>query len=118
MKRPGRRGFTIVELLISLFIISFVLLAMSTMVISVMRANSQSKEMARATALLQDKAESLRNTAYGSLGSDSDVTSLPGVDYTRQWTVTAYPNYKTILITVSWNSNGPHSVNASTLRGQ
>ncbi len=118
MKRINQRAFTLIELLIALFILSVVLLALSTMVYSVMRATAQSKGMATATTLAQDRMESLKNTSFTSLTSGSDSTSLGNITYNRTWTVSTVGNIRTITVTVSWTDHRPHNVSFTTLRGE
>jgi prepilin-type N-terminal cleavage/methylation domain-containing protein len=69
MKKGKESGFTMIELLIALFILSFSLLAISSMVYSVMNSTSLSKETGTATTLMQDKLESLKNAVLSSLTS-------------------------------------------------
>ena len=117
MKRQAQNGFTMIEILISLFVLCVVLLAISTMVFSVMRATSQSKEMATATTIVQDKLENLKNTSVGSLVSGNDSLNLGNITYLRQWIVSTAGNIKTITVSVNWNSRGTHNVSMTTLRG-
>ena len=65
MKNTKKAGFTLIEVLIAVFILSVVLLAISSMVYSVMRSTSNSKETSTATTLMQDEMETLKNA--GSL---------------------------------------------------
>jgi len=117
MKRQNQKGFTLIEILISLFVLCVVLLAISTMVFSVMRATSQSKEMAAATTLVQDKMENLRNTRVGLLAAGNDSVNLGNIIYLRQWDIAANGNIRTVNVTVNWNSRGTHNVSMTTLRG-
>jgi len=122
MKKKIQEGFTLIELLIALFVLSVVLLALCTMVYSVMRATTQSKGMATATTLVQDKMEEFKNLSYTSSalapGTYSNSTSLGNITYNRQWTVSTSGNIKTITVTVSWTDQGSHSISLSTLRGE
>jgi prepilin-type N-terminal cleavage/methylation domain-containing protein len=118
MKRKKESGFTIIELLIALFILSFALLAISSMVYSVMNSTSLSKETAAATTLMQDKLESLKNTVVSSLTSGNDAIQLGSVNYLRQWTIAPSANTRTITVSVNWTSRRPHGVTATTLRGE
>jgi prepilin-type N-terminal cleavage/methylation domain-containing protein len=117
-KKQEQRGFTLIETLISLFILSVALLGMSSMVFSVIRATAQSKEMTTATTLLQDKMENLKNTGMSSLTSGNDSASLGNIMYLRQWAISTVGNLKTITVTVNWTSRGPHGVSVTTLRGE
>ena len=116
MKRKNENGFTLIELLIALFILTLVLLAISSMVYSVMRSTSNSKETTTATALMQDKMESLKNTSMTSLGSSNDSVPLGGINYLRQWSVATTGNIRTIAVTVNWTNRGSHTVTMTTLR--
>jgi len=119
MRKQKERGFTLIELLITLFILSVVLLGLGSMVYSVMHATSISKETSTATILLQDKIEALKNTNVTSLTTGNDLGSPPpgNIQYLRQWIVTSAGNYRTITVTVNWTDHGPHTVSATTLRG-
>lgn len=120
MKRIRTRGFTLIEVLIALFILSFVLLGMSSMVFSVIRGTGQSKEMSTADTLVQEKMEELKNTAYTALASSSvdESRSRGGVTYARGWTVSMSGNIKTITVTVNWTDRVARSVTLTTYRAE
>ena len=118
MKKQRESGFTLIELLVALFVLTAALLAISSMVYSVMNATSLSKETGTATALMQDKMENLKHTVVSSLTSGSDTIQLGNVDYLRQWSVAASANTRTITVTVNWTNRGPHAVTMTTLRGE
>ncbi len=117
MKREEGHGFTLIELLIALFILSVVLLAISSMVYSVMQATSNSKETSTATTLMQDKMETLKNTSLTSLTPGNDTQRLGNIDYLRQWSISTTANIRTVTVTVNWTNRGPHTVTMTTLRG-
>jgi len=117
-KKQGQRGFTLIETIVSMCILTVALLGMSSMVFSVIRATAQSKETTAATTLLQDKMENLKNTNANSLTSGNDSASLGNITYLRQWAISTAGNLKTIIVTVNWTSRGAHGVSATTLRGQ
>jgi prepilin-type N-terminal cleavage/methylation domain-containing protein len=118
-KKQGQRGFTLIETIISMFILAVALLGMSSMAVSVIRATEQSKEMTTATTLLQDKMENLKNTSTSLLASGSEPpVSLGNITYTRQWVINPLGNLKTIIVTVNWTSRGARNVSATTLRGE
>ncbi len=118
IKREKHFGFTLIEVLVALFILSIVLLSMSTMVYSVINATAQSKEMSTATTLAQDLMERLKNSPFSSLNSGNDSTTLGNVTYNRQWTVSVVGNMKTISVTVNWTDRIPHNVSITTQRGE
>ena len=127
-KKQGQRGFTLIETIISMFILSVALLGMSSMAVSVIRATEQSKEMTTATTLLQDKMENLKNTSISLLtpGTFSEPVSLGNITGTRQWDIKwvidplnpLVHNLKTINVQVNWTSRGDRLVSATTLRGE
>ncbi len=117
MKKQNQHGFTMIELLVAVFILCVVLLAISTMVYSVMRATSNSKETSTATTLMQDKMEALRNTSLLSLTPGNDTQRLGNIDYLRQWSISTTANIRTISVTVNWTNRGAHTVTMTTLRG-
>jgi prepilin-type N-terminal cleavage/methylation domain-containing protein len=117
MKRRNQKGFTLVETLTAVFILTFVLLAVGSLVYSIMRSTTSSKEMTVATTLMQDKMEGLRNTSLSSLNSGNDTVRMGNIDYLRQWVVAASGNIRTITVDINWNSRGSHVVTMTTLRG-
>lgn len=118
VKKRNKGGFTLIEILIALFILSVGLLGMSSMVLSVIQATAQSKEAATATTLLQDKMEGLKSVSISSLTSGNDSATRGNITYLRQWAVSTVGNLSTITVTVNWTSRGIHNVSATTLRGQ
>jgi type IV pilus assembly protein PilV len=117
-KKPNQRGFSLVEVLISMLIMGVGLLGMNSMIVSVMRATAQSKEISTATVLLQDKMENLKNTSVSVLTPGKDSRTMGNITYLRQWVISTVGNLKTITVTVNWTSRGTHNVSATTLRGQ
>jgi len=117
MKRQKQWGFTMIELLVALFILSFVLLSITSLVYSVMRSTSQTRGTSIATTLMQDKLESLKNSGLSSLSSGNDSIRLGNIDYLRQWIVSSSGNIRTITVTVNWSNPGPHNISVTTLRG-
>lgn len=118
MRKQGQFGFTLIEMVISLCILSVVLLGASSMVFSVIRATAQSQEMTTATTLLQEKMENLKKINISSLTSGSDSASQGNITYLRQWAVSTGGNLKTITVTVNWTNRGFHDVSVTTLRGE
>lgn len=118
MKRKNQSGFTLIETVISLFLLAVVLLAISSLVCSIMRSNSQSRELTAATTLAQDKLEGLRQQRFASLTPGNDSVRLGNIDYGRQWGVAVTGNIAIITVTLNWTSRGPHQVSMATLRGE
>jgi type IV pilus assembly protein PilV len=131
-KISGRSGFTLIEVMIAILILTVGMLAMALLQVTAIRGGSFANQMTQASIFGQDKIEELKNKSYTdtdlSTGNHSDtVTSGNRVTYTRSWTVTENnpPNttgsvsskMKTINLTISWT--GPqgqtHNVMFSTI---
>jgi len=118
MNQVQEKGFTLMEILVALFLLSVVLLATSNLVYSVIKAASQNKEKSMAVVLAQDKMETLKNMGFSSISAGSDSPSYGGITYNRSWTVSTSGNVKAIALTVGWVDRNSHSVTLTTLRGQ
>jgi len=109
MKRSGLKnhsGFTLIEIVIAMFILTVALLSLVSVSVMVIKGNSFSKTMTTATTLAKDKMEALKSTPYESLTGGTDTAEAI---YTRTWTVTAdtpAAGMKTVELTVQWNWRG------------
>jgi type IV pilus assembly protein PilV len=120
VKRVRTCGFTLIEVLIALFILSFVLLGMSSMVLSVMRATGQTREMTTADTLLQEEMEVLKNTPYNALVSSAADQSISrgNITYSRHWVVNTTGNIKTVTVTVDWTDRVARTISMTTYRAE
>ena len=102
----NNRGFTLVEIMIAVFILVVALLGLISVTVMVIKGNSFSKTMTTATTLAKDKMEQLKNTGYDSLAGGTDtVESI----FTRTWTITSdspATGMKTIEVKVEWDWQG------------
>lgn len=99
------RGFTLLEVLIAIVVLSIALLGMASLTGSIISYNQFADNVTTATTLAQDKMEELKNTGYSSITSSSDTDSI----YTRTWTVTndtPATNMKTVEVKVEWTWKG------------
>ncbi|HET9820586.1 MAG TPA: prepilin-type N-terminal cleavage/methylation domain-containing protein [Burkholderiaceae bacterium] len=113
------RGFTLIEALVALLVLSFGMLAIAGFQVTLTGSSDLAKQRTEATRLAQQKMESLR--AFGQVDSDSgtphkvnytdDVVSsttpetvTTNATYSRTWTVTpsASNTEKTINVQVAW----------------
>jgi len=96
---PKQRGFSMIEVMISVVVLGFGLLALAALQTSIIRASSETKSQTVALQLAKDKVEDLRAfqdlTGYQALTSGNDTVNnasgnLSGVNFTRTWTVTRF----------------------------
>jgi len=90
--RATRRqsGFTLIEILIALFILVVGLLGVISVATTVINGNAFGKKITTATTLAQDKMEEIKNLGYsGTPSSDTTTTE----DYNS---ITDYPTYKRV----------------------
>ena len=113
-------GFTLIEVMIAIFILITALTGVVAVAVSVTNGNAFSKEITTATTLAVDKMEMLENTKYKDLqgGGPEPVSSL----YTRTWTITdnaPATGLKTVQVRVSWNRFGrTHDVTLNSIMGE
>lgn len=119
-------GFTLLEVLIAIVILSLGLLGLSAMTISTIRGLTFSEKMTTATNLAQEKMEDIKNTAYAGVSQ----TSYPMEDYGAIAEFTQFKreveirenevlaNTKTAIVSVSWKrlkGGQPHQVTVQTI---
>ena len=118
-KPIGNRGFTLIEVLITVFLLVTAILGVISTTVIVIKSNSLSKEMTTATTLAKDKMEGIKNSAATAAGYDAlaggSETGLETI-YTRTWTLTPAAGMKTIEVKVEWNwQSAPHNVILKTI---
>ncbi len=111
MNRKAEAGFTLVEMLIALLLLTVGLLAAVASETTNMRGTTLAGRMDEATALAQLKLEELRAVRPVtdlSNGSDTGLTAREeaGGTYTRNWVITGgpSPDSRRIEVTVFWDS--------------
>ena len=90
-------GFSLIEVLVAIAILSFGLLALASLQISLMRTSADAKIRTVALALAKDQLETMRDystlAGYRALTDGNDTPAAPsgsGVTFTRTWTVQRY----------------------------
>ena len=131
-KKPS--GFTLIEVLVALVILSIALLSLAGLMATTTRNNAAGGHLTEAATFAQDKLEQLRLLPLGTIANnflpgtlypltpndpnDPYPVDSTGVVYARQWSYTpnvAAPNttLDTITITVSWVDSAslqPHTI--------
>jgi prepilin-type N-terminal cleavage/methylation domain-containing protein len=93
------RGFSLVEVLVALAVLSIGLLAIAQLQSALIRSSAEARAFSVATTLAKDKLEALRafdtlkgpRDSYQALTDGTeDLGDVSGTRYTRSWTVTRY----------------------------
>lgn len=98
------KGFTLVELLIVIVILSVTLISMANLLYAVIRGNAFSGKITMASTWAQEKIEQFKNIGYADLSTTSG-TDTPDTGFSRSWTVTynsPAPDMASVIVTVSW----------------
>jgi type IV pilus assembly protein PilV len=115
-------GFTLVESMLTLAIMSVGLLALAGLQITALRGNDLSRRMTTAVSIAEQRLEQLKNTPYTNIQAEatSEVTAS-NLHFTRQVTVTngPLPNTKSVSVLVSWQDQSQtHTLQLATIIGQ
>jgi len=128
-KRKGEQGFTLIEVLVAIVILTFGLLAVGSMQISAIRGNFMSGNTSMAISLAGEKMEDLLNQDYSSADLTAGAHAPESISkegvlgggglYSRSWTVTneTSPVRKNVVVTVSWENNR-HQVSIASIKNQ
>ncbi len=118
-RAQNQRGFTLIEIMVAVALLSVGLLGMAGLTVGIMRGNSLSSQVTTATALAQAKMEDIKRVGYsGATESTEDYNSISGYPlYQRVTEVDVEspdPGMKTVTITVLWDS-GASSIAVETI---
>ncbi|MDO9528841.1 MAG: prepilin-type N-terminal cleavage/methylation domain-containing protein, partial [Syntrophales bacterium] len=81
-KIVNNNGFTLIEIMIAIFILTVALLGLAGVTVSVINGNAFSKEITTATTLAQDKMEEIKGVGYDDAedeGGTEDYNTI--IDY-------------------------------------
>ncbi len=123
----NQKGFTLLEILVALTVLSIGLLGMAGLTTTIMHGNALSNKVTTATTLGQDRMEHFKRLGY----SNTPTTNTPPIveDYNSIANYFLYKrvslievdspseHMKTVTITVSWNSDA-QSVVLQTILAQ
>ncbi len=115
------KGFTLLEVLVALIILSFALLALAGLMVTTTKNNAVGNYVTEAATFAQDKLEELRAVKWENLveGNNTDQQGgSTGINYTRNWSVKTSGSLKTITIDVDWNDRTAHSVRLVSVLSQ
>ena len=123
-------GFTLLELLVALTILSVGLLGTAMLTTGIIRGNFLSKNITSATAVAQTTIEGAQRVGYTAVNAYvTDSSKVPptvamgGVSFSQSASVTNNSpgsNMKTVSVTVSWNeaNNAARTVTLQTILSQ
>ena len=115
-------GFTLVESLLTLAIMSMSLLALAELQITALRGNALSRSMTTAVSIAEQTIEQLKNTSYANIRTEATTqVTASNLHFTRQVTVTngPLPNTKSVSVLVSWQDQSKtHMLPIATIIGQ
>jgi prepilin-type N-terminal cleavage/methylation domain-containing protein len=122
--RRGARGFSMVELLVTMVLAGIIFAAMVPLFVNAMKRTSGDRERITATSIAQDRIEKIRllaaNGHYSDISSASAYLPSPtfnngqfgpsatvgGTVYTITYAVTSATNYKGVDVSVQWPTSG------------
>ncbi len=115
------KGFSLIEVLVALIILSVALLALAGLMATTTKNNSSGAHMTEAATFAQDRLEELRSTPWTMITTGSDTRQgATGVVYTRRWEVVSNPSdtLRTVAITLNWHDRVNHSIRLLSVIGQ
>ncbi len=124
MTRQDRRnGFTLIEVVAGLIILTIGLLGVGAMQIISIQSGYFSDQIGQATHLAQNKLEYLRNLPYGDSGLSSgehNEETIPGGPFSVKYHVEedVGNSMKTITVNVQWADRRNHNISFSTIRSK
>lgn len=111
------KGFTLMEILVALVILSVTLLALAGLMVRTTRNNSFGGHMTEAATFAQDKLEEFRAIGWVKIPPNTTGVDKPtgasGIAYTRNWGVAPNPvngDLREITVTVNWTDQTNRSI--------
>jgi type IV pilus assembly protein PilV len=114
MAREHENGFTLLEVLIAIAILSIGLLGMASLTIGIINGNRSSNEVTTATTLAQEQMERIRRAGYKHMPTTNTSTTenydeIPGYPQYKRKTETEIdtpcPGMKTVTVTTCWKNH-------------
>jgi type IV pilus assembly protein PilV len=115
------KGFSLIEILIALVILSISLLALAGLMVTTTQNTSFGSHLTEAATFAQDRLEEFRAMRWQDIpptpGPDLQTGST-GINYSRSWNVVQNGNLKTITVTINWNDRKNHSISLLSVISQ
>jgi prepilin-type N-terminal cleavage/methylation domain-containing protein len=116
----GNKGFTLIEVLVGMFLLCVVLLGMAGYMTAVLKAEGSGKNLSTAMVFLQDKVEYLKVGSLYTLFNGSDTQTIGNLEYQRLWEISSLSNnLRMITVSVNWYEKGNlKTAKVSTVRAE
>jgi prepilin-type N-terminal cleavage/methylation domain-containing protein len=116
----NRKGFTLVEMLMALIILSVSILGLTSITLTSIRVNTQNDLRNSAIRLTNEKSEEMLSKNFLDIASGLDHVSVPigggEKNFDVTWTVTSpTANLRQIAITVQYDWRGQSSSNTAVI---
>jgi type IV pilus assembly protein PilV len=103
-------GFTLMEVLVAMLILTVGLLGMAALITGIINSNKLSNRISTATVLAQDKMEEIKSDGYSNADNEPrNSLPYPYDKYEREVTgldvESPAANMKTVTVTVYWESS-------------
>lgn len=116
-------GFSLIEVLIALVILSISLLGLASLMATTSRNTSFGGHVTEGATYAQDQLEKLRVAPWGAVNNAwvdetgaPNMTTPSGIDYSRTLNVVQTGNiYKTVTITVKWTDQSVNMLTVNSL---
>jgi prepilin-type N-terminal cleavage/methylation domain-containing protein len=110
MESKNTRGFTVVEMLLTLAIFAVVVPAVAIGIATLTSLNNRARDLTLISIIAENKIESLRSLGYNSVstGTATFTSELPAElasPKSASMTVTQNTGYKTVDVSITYNDN-------------
>ncbi|KMQ51035.1 hypothetical protein CHISP_1958 [Chitinispirillum alkaliphilum] len=112
MKISNCSGSSLVEVIISMFILALLVVGLNFCVVNLIGKNVAAKDISAATASGNQLLEQMRRADFNEIVSGSDMQDQR---FIRSWTVTDDGDMRRIELTVFWPENESRSISMSTM---
>jgi prepilin-type N-terminal cleavage/methylation domain-containing protein len=110
-KLKTENGFTIIEVLIAITVLTIGILAVSSMQVYAIRSNAFASHQTQGTTMALDRLEKLMSLSYddSDLAAGNHTDPSPPSEFSIAWDVednTPLDNAKRVKVTVRWTDHG------------